>query len=118
VQAFTRRKPVRAPLPEHLPRERVVIPGLTACPCCGGRLSKLGETITESLESVPRQWKVVQTVRAGPNLLALILTSKFCDHQPLNRQSYAYAREGIDLDVSTLADWVVACTASLHRWSR
>jgi hypothetical protein len=99
VQAFTRRKPVRAPLPEHLPRERVVIPGLTACPCCGGRLSKLGETITESLESVPRQWKVVQTVRekftcrscetisqppapfypiargrAGPKLLALILT--------------------------------------------
>jgi transposase len=138
VHAFTRRKPVRAPLPEHLPRERVVIPGPTACPCCGGRLSKLGETITESLESVPRQWKVVQTVRekftcrscesitqppapfypiargrAGPNLLALILTSKFCDHQPLNRQSDAYAREGIDLDVSTLADWVGACTATL-----
>jgi transposase len=138
VQAFTRRKPVRAPLPEHLPRERVVIPGPTACPCCGGRLSKLGETITESLESVPRQWKVVQTVRekftcrscetisqppapfhpiargrAGPNLLALILTSKFCDHQPLNRQSDAYAREGIDLDVSTLADWVGACSATL-----
>src|SRR5690242_19833140 len=90
------------------------------------------------LESVPRQWKVVQTVRekftcrscesitqppapfypiargrAGPNLLALILTSKFCDHQPLNRQSDAYAREGIDLDVSTLADWVGACTATL-----
>src|SRR5215469_16229709 len=63
VQAFTRRKPVRAPLPEHLPRERVVIPAPTACPCCGGRLTKLGETITESLESVPRQWKVVQTVR-------------------------------------------------------
>jgi transposase len=138
VQAFTRRKPIRAPLPEHLPRERVVIPGPTACPCCGGRLSKLGETITESLESVPRQWKVVQTVRekftcrscetisqppapfypiargrAGPNLLALILTSKFCDHQPLNRQSDAYAREGIDLDVSSLADWVGACTATL-----
>src|SRR6185312_13176660 len=48
VQAFPRRKPVRTPLPEHLPRERVVIPGPTACPCCGGRLSKLGETITES----------------------------------------------------------------------
>jgi transposase len=138
VQAFTRRRPVRAPLPEHLPRERVVLPGPTACPCCGGRFTKLGETITESLESVPRQWKVVQTVRekwscrscetitqppapfypiargrAGPHLLALILTSKFCDHQPLNRQSEAYAREGIDLDVSTLADWVGACTTTL-----
>ena len=138
VQAFTRRKPVRAPLPEHLPRERVIIPGPAACPCCGGRLTKLGEAITESLESVPRQWKVVQTVRekftcracetitqppapfypiargrAGPNLLALILTSKFGDHLPLNRQSEAYAREGINLDVSTLADWVGACTATL-----
>lgn len=138
VQAFTRRKPVRAPLPEHLPRERVVIPAPVTCPCCGGKLVKLGETITESLESIPRQWKVVQTVRekftcrscetisqppapfypiargrAGPNLLALILTSKFGDHQPLNRQSEAYAREGIDLDVSTLADWVGACTATL-----
>ena len=138
VRSFTRRKPVRAPLPAHLPRERVVIPAPTACPCCGGKLAKLGETITESLESIPRQWKVVQTVRekftcrscqaitqppapfypvargrAGPNLLALILTGKFCDHQPLNRQSDAYAREGIDLDVSTLADWVGACTATL-----
>ena len=136
VHAFARRKPVRAPLPEHLPRERVVIPAPAACPCCGGRLTKLGETITETLESIPRQWKVVQTVRekftcrscetitqppapfhpiargrAGANLLALILTSKFCDHQPLNRQSEAYAREGIDL--STLADWVGACTATL-----
>jgi transposase len=138
IREFTCRKPVRAPLPEHLPRERVVIPGPIACPCCGGRLTKLGETITESLESIPRQWKVVQTVRekftcrscetisqppapfypiargrAGPNLLAMILTSKFCDHQPLNRQSDAYAREGIELDVSTLADWVGACTATL-----
>lgn len=138
VDAFSRRRPVRAPLPDHLPRERVVIPGPTACPCCGGRLAKLGETITETLEVIPRQWKVVQTVRekftcrsceaitqppapfhpiargrAGPNLLAMILTGKFCDHQPLNRQSEAYAREGIDLDVSTLADWVGACTATL-----
>ena len=138
VEAFSRRRPTRAPLPEHLPRERVVIPGPAACPCCGGRLAKLGETITETLEVIPRQWKVVQTVRekftcraceaitqppapfhpiargrAGPNLLAMILTGKFCDHQPLNRQSDAYAREGIDLDVSTLADWVGACTATL-----
>ena len=63
VGPFTRRKPVRAPFPAHLPRERVVIPGPTACPCCGGKLAKLGETITETLEVVPRQWKVIQTVR-------------------------------------------------------
>jgi transposase len=137
VRSVTRRKPVRGPLPAHLPRERVVIPGPTACSCCGGALSKLGETITESLESVPRQWKVIQTVRekfvcracgtitppapfhpiargrAGPNLLAMILDAKFSNHQPLNRQSEMYAREGIDLDVSTLADWVGACTATL-----
>jgi transposase len=63
VRPFTRKKPVRAPFPAHLPRERVVIPGPTVCPCCGGRLAKLGETITETLEVVPRQWKVIQTVR-------------------------------------------------------
>lgn len=138
VRSFTRRRPVRGPLPAHLPRERVVIPGPTACPCCGGALSKLGEAVTETLESVPRQWKVIQTVRekfacraceritqppapfhpiargrAGPNLLAMILDAKFGNHQPLNRQSEVYAREGVDLDVSTLADWVGACTATL-----
>jgi transposase len=138
VRSFTRRRPVRGPLPAHLPRERVVIPSPTACPCCGGALSKLGEAVTETLESVPRQWKVIQTVRekfacrayekitqppspfhpiargrAGPNLLAMILDAKFGNHQPLNRQSEVYAREGIDLDVSTLADWVGACTATL-----
>jgi transposase len=63
VRASIRRKPVRAPLPAHLPRERVVIPSPSACPCCGGKLAKLGETITETLEVVPRQWKVIQTVR-------------------------------------------------------
>src|SRR5689334_20184768 len=59
----SRRHPARAPLPDHLPRERVVLPSPTACPCCGGKLSKLGEDVTETLEVVPRQWKVVQTVR-------------------------------------------------------
>ena len=138
VDGFTRRRPTRGPLPAHLPRERVVIPSPTACPCCGGVLAKLGETITETLEVIPRQWKVVQTVRekftcracetitqppapfhpiargrAGPNLLAMILEAKFGQHLPLNRQSDSYAREGIDLDVSTLADWVGACTAAL-----
>ena len=58
-----RRKPMRGPLPAHMPRERVVIPGPTACPCCQGKLSKLGEDVTETLELVPRRWKVVQTVR-------------------------------------------------------
>lgn len=138
VHSFTRRKRVRGPLPAHLPRERVVLPAPTACPCCGGVLAKLGETVTETLEVIPRQWKVVQTVRekftcrtcetitqppapfypisrgrAGPHLLAMILDAKFANHLPLNRQSEAYAREGIGLDVSTLADWVSACTATL-----
>ena len=138
VEGFSRRRPVRAPLPAHLPRERVVIPSPCACPSCGGRLVKLGEDVTETLEVVPRQWKVVQTVReklscrtcekitqapapfhaiararAGANLLAMILYAKFGQHQPLNRQSDVYAREGIELDVSTLADWVGACTATL-----
>lgn len=139
VSGFTRRRPVRGPLPEHLPRERVVLPAPTACPCCGGtRLAKLGESVTETLEVIPRQWKVIQTVReklscrscetitqppapfhpiargrAGPNLLAMVLSGKFADHLPLNRQSEAFAREGIELDVSTLADWVGACSATL-----
>jgi hypothetical protein len=64
VRAFTRRKPARAPFPAHLPRERIVVPGPSACACCGSsRLAKLGEDVTETLEVVPRQWKVVQHVR-------------------------------------------------------
>jgi transposase len=136
--ATPRRQPARAPLPEHLPRERVVIPAPSACPCCGGRLAKLGEDVTETLEVVPRQWKVIQTVRerfscrscesitqppapfhpiargrAGPNLLGMILEAKFGQHLPLNRQSEIYAREGIELSVSTIADWVGTCAATL-----
>ena len=139
VHPFPRRKPVRAPFPAHLPRERIVIPGPSACPCCGGKLAKLGETITETLEVVPRQWKVIQTVRekftcrscekitqppapfhviprghVGPSLLAMILYAKYGEHQPLNRQSETYAREGVDLDVSTLADHVGAGAAVLR----
>src|SRR5581483_2037847 len=107
VHSFTRRRPVRAPLPAHLPRERVVVPGPVVCPCYGGKLAKLGEDITETLEVAPRQWKVIQTVRekftcrsceritqppapfhpiararAGANLLAMILYAKFGHHQP------------------------------------
>ena len=138
TRGSTRRKPVRGPLPAHLPRERVVLASPTACPCCQGKLSKLGEDVTETLELVPRQWKVVQTVReklacracasitqppapfhpiargrAGPELLATILDAKFAQHLPLNRQSETFSREGIELDTSTLADWVGACTATL-----
>jgi len=138
VRPFTRTKPVRGPLPAHLPRERVVLPSPTSCPCCGGKLAKLGETITESLESIPRTYKVIQTVRekfscrscetitqppapfhpiargrAGPDLLATIMHGKFGEHQPLNRQSERFALEGIDLSVSTLADWVGACVSAL-----
>jgi transposase len=138
VRAFERRQPARRPLPEHLPRERVVYPSPSTCPCCGGVLHKLGEDVTETLELIPRQWKVIQHVRekfscrsceaitqppapshpiargrAGPGLLAHILFSKYGLHLPLNRQSAVYAREGIELDVSTLADWVGAAAATL-----
>jgi transposase len=138
VRSFERRKPARRPLPEHLPRERIVYSSPSACPCCGGALHKLGEDVTEMLELIPRQWKVIQHVRekfscrscetitqppapshpiargrAGPGLLAHVLFSKYGLHLPLNRQSDTYAREGIDLDVSTLADWVGAAAATL-----
>ena len=140
VRSFQRKRPSRKSFPDHLPRERVVIAAPESCPCCGsGRLSKLGEDITETLEVIPRQWKVIQTVRekfscrkcekitqppapfhvtprgfAGPNLLAMILFEKFGQHQPLNRQSERYRREGIGLSVSTLADQVGACTTVLQ----
>src|SRR5216110_529017 len=139
VAAFTRKRPARKPLPEHLPRERVIVPGPTACNCCGGlRLSKLGEDITETLEVIPKSWKVIQHVRekftcrdcekisqapapfhviargwAGPSLLAMILFEKYGQHQPLNRQAERYAREGVPLSLSTLADQVGACCAVL-----
>ncbi len=140
VGSFQRKRPLRKPFPDHLPRERVVIAAPESCPCCGSaRLSKLGEDITETLEVVPRSWKVIQTVRerfscrncetitqppapfhvtprgfAGPNLLAMIMFEKFGQHQPLNRQSERYRREGIDLSLSTLADQVGACTTVLQ----
>src|SRR5512139_524722 len=140
VKSFQRKRPSRKPFPDHLPRERIVVAAPQSCPCCGSsKLSKLGEDITETLEAVPRQWKVIQTVRekfscrscetitqppapfhvtprgfAGPHLLAMILFEKFGQHQPLNRQSERYAREGIELSLSTLADQVGACAAVLQ----
>ena len=124
-------KPVRRALPEHLPREtQTHAPKQAKCDC-GGELRKLGEDVSEVLEYVPDHFKVIRHVRtklsctkcdcivqaaapsrpiergvAGPGLLAHVLTSKYCDHLPLYRQSEIYARHGVELERSTLADWV------------
>jgi transposase len=125
-------RPARRPLPDHLPQEvRKCVPKHEACPDCGGKLKHLGEDISEILEYVPASLKVIQYVRpklacagcdrivqakapsrpiergmAGPGLLAYVLVSKYCDHLPLYRQSQIYARSGVELDRSTLAEWV------------
>ena len=137
-----RRRPQRGPrkLPENLPVERVVEPPPCVCGKCGGaRLRKLGEVVSKTLECEPRRWKIIERVRekfacrdcefiseppapshpiprgfAGPSLLAMILVGKFGDHLPLNRQSAAFAREGVEIEVSTLADWVGGCAAALE----
>ncbi|MBB4398806.1 transposase [Bradyrhizobium sp. ERR14] len=134
VRSFERKRPLRQPFPDDIERERVVLPAPTQCPCCGSaRLSKLGESVTSTLEEIPRRFKVIDTVREkfscrdceaitqppapfhatprgyiGPQLLATILFDKFGQHQPLNRQSQRFRCEGIDLSVSTLADQVGA----------
>ncbi|MGY2734597.1 transposase [Sphingomonas sp. UYP23] len=139
VASFERKRPARQPFPSHLPRERVVIAAPCACAACGGtRLSKLGEDVTETLEVIPRAWKVIQTVRekvacrdcekitqppapfhvvprgwAGPSFLAMLLFEKYGQHQPLNRQAERFAREGVPLSVSTLADQVGAAAFAL-----
>lgn len=139
VTAFERKRPVRKPFPDHLPRDRVVVPAPCSCPACGGmRLSKLGEDVTETLEVIPRTWKVIQTVRekfscrdcekitqppapfhvvprgwAGPSFLAMLLFEKYGQHQPLNRQAERFTREGVPLSVSTLADQVGAASFAL-----
>ena len=126
------RKPARRPLPAELPREtETIAPRHEACPDCGGKLRSLGEDVSETLEYVPARFKVIRTVRpklscaccsrivqepaphrpidrglAGPGLLAHVLVAKYADHLPLYRQSEIYAREGVDIDRSTLADWV------------
>jgi transposase len=131
-------KPARRPLPAELPREVIVHENPCACPDCGGTLRPLGEDVAEMLEYVPSHFKVIRHVRpklscascqrivqplapsrpierglAGPGLIAHVLVSKYCDHLPLYRQSQIYAREGIDLDRSTLADWVGGASALL-----
>lgn len=137
-----REKPARRPLPPHLPRDPVVHPALPGesckCPECGGAMRALGEDVAEVLEYVPSRFKVIRHVRpkltcsqcekivqaaapvrpiargmAGSALLAHVLVSKYCDHLPLYRQSQIFAREGIDLDRSTLADWVGGAHALL-----
>ena len=126
-------------LPDNLPVERLVEPAPCVCGKCGGsRLHKLGEVVSKTLECEPRRWKIIEHVRekftcrdcdsvteapapshpiargfAGPSLLAMVLAAKFLLHQPLNRQSATYAREGVEIDTSTLADWVGACAAAL-----
>ena len=138
VAGFTRKRPERNTFPDHLPRERVVINPPTACECCGGkRLRKLGEDVTRTLETQPRQWKVIETVRekftcrdcdkisqapapfhavargwAGPSLLAMIVFEKFGQHQPLNRQAERYALEGVPIALSTMADAVGSVCAA------
>ena len=139
VRPFTRRRAERDTFPDHLPRERVVIDPPATCACCGGnRLRKLGEDVTRTLETTPRRWKVIETVRekfscrdcekisqapapfhvvprgwAGPSLLAMIVFEKFGQHQPLNRQADRYALEGAPIALSTMVDAVGAVATAL-----
>jgi transposase len=131
-------KPYRKPLPDHLPREEAVHEPCCTCPNCGGAMRRLGEDVTEVLEFVPASFKVIRHVRPklscrvcetivqapmpslpiergrpGPGLLAHVLVAKYADHLPLYRQSGIYAREGVELERSTLADWVGRSVALL-----
>ncbi len=128
----TERPPLRKPLPDQLPREevRLDIDGMN-CACCGGVLHAIGESVSEMLDWIPAQLRVIRTTRpkyacrvcetiaqaaaperliagglATPALLAQVLVSKYCDHTPLYRQSQIFARQGVDLARSTLAGWV------------
>ena len=132
-------RPKRRPIPDHIPRMEVELsPGTDACTDCGGRLRRIGADVTEELEYVPGRFIVNRIVRPrltcsccerfvqaplpsrpiergrpGPGLLAHVLVSKYADHLPLYRQSQIFEREGLDLDRSTLADWVGKTTALL-----
>lgn len=124
-------RPFRQPLPEHLPRDEIVHAPACVCPSCGGTLRPFGEDVTEQLDYVPASFRVIRHVRPrlscrtcdrvvqapmpslpiergrpGAGLLAHVLVAKYADHLPLYRQSAIYAREGVDLARSTLADWV------------
>ena len=130
----------RKPLPPHLPRETEThLPEHQQCPDCGNALRQIGEDVAEVLEYIPARFKVIRHVRpklacrccdcivqaaapsrpiargmAGANLLSHVLVSKYCDHLPLYRQSQIYAREGVELERSTLADWVGQSSALLR----
>jgi transposase len=131
-------RPARRPLPERLPRETVEHAPACTCPDCGATMKKIGEDVAEVLEYVPASFKVIRHVRpklacaacqkivqelaptrpiargiAGPGLLAHILVAKYADHLPLYRQSQIYAREGVALERSTLADCVGGAAALL-----
>ena len=137
--AVEAQKPARRPLPEHLPRESILHQAPHACPSCGGALRRLGEDVTETLDYVPGRFKVVRHVReklscracdtvvaaaapdhaiargrAGAGLLAHIVVSKYDDHLPLYRQAEIFAREGVNLETSTLSGWAGATAAALQ----
>jgi transposase len=131
--------PRRKPLPAHLSRRETVLSPGSSCSACGGGLKTLGQDVTEELEYVPGRFVVNRIVRPrlacagcervhqaalpsrpidrgrpGPGLLAHVLVSKYADDLPLYRQSQIFAREGLDLDRSTLADWVGRSTSLLE----
>src|SRR5438874_5625443 len=137
--AIEARKPARRPLPEHLPREEMTHHAPCACPTCGGALRRIGEKITETLDYVPGRFKVIRHIReklscrscdtvvaapapdhaiargrAGAGLLAHIVVSKYDDHLPLYRQAEIFAREGVNLETSTLSGWVGATAAAFN----
>ena len=135
----SRDRPARRPLPDHLPRTTIAHETACACPQCGGALRRLGEDVTEVLDYVPASFRVIRHVRpkfscrvcesitqppapempirrgrASASLLAHVLVAKFADHLPLYRQSEIYERSGVDLERSTLADWVGQCAGLLR----
>jgi transposase len=128
-------QPVRRALPEHLPREQRIYEPACNCPDCGTAMRRIGEDVSEVLDYVPGRFRVIRHVRpkhacpecqrivqveapsrpiarsfAGAGLLAHILTAKYSDHLPLYRQAQIYAREGVELERSTMAEWVGGCT--------
>ena len=133
-------KPKRLPIPDHIPRNHIELTtGDDACASCGGNLRKLGEDVTEELEYVPGRFVVnritrprfacsgcesftqavlpsrpIDRGRPGPGLLAHVLVSKYADRLPLYRQSQIFGRDGLDIDRSTLTDWVGKTTALLE----
>jgi transposase len=123
----------RGALPKHLPRiENIIEPTSTLCPCCGGAMHVIGEDTSERLDVIPARFRVIVTRRpkygcracesavvqapAPPwlvegglpteQLIAHVIVGRYADHLPLYRQAQIYARQGIDLDRSTLADWI------------